>query len=114
MKKYQKMCKILRKHCPLAYPVSIRRLKMVDDGDCTRLDDRFLIRINKRLNECEAIDTLMHEWAHARAWSHLHDAMDTEEFIKKSHDAAWGVAYSEVYQCFERHYIEGSQCKILP
>lgn len=84
---------------------------MQDDGDCSKSDDRFMIRINKRLNECEAIDTLMHEWGHARAWNHLHDSMNDEEFMEKSHDAAWGVAYSEVYRVFENHYLKAYTCK---
>ena len=113
MKSYRKICKILRKHCPLAYPVAIRRVKLEDDGDCTKDKNKFIIRINKDLPECQAIDTLMHEWAHARAWNHLHDSMSNEEFVKKSHDSSWGVAYSEVYQTFERYYAEALNCEEL-
>ena len=63
------------------------------------------IRIDKSLSESTAIDTLLHEWAHARAWNHLHDSLDDEEFEERSHDASWGVAYSEVYKIYEQYYI---------
>lgn len=51
------------------------------------------------------MDVLLHEWAHARAWHHMLDAAQTDElFNKLAHDAAWGVAYSEVYSVYEKHF----------
>ena len=105
MERYYKLIRILRKECPPAFPVSVRRLALKDDGFCQKKSDKFIIGIDKTLTEREAIDTLLHEWSHARAWNHLHDAMDEGEFEKKIHDAAWGVAYSEVYRIYEEKLL---------
>ncbi len=75
------------------------------DGDCSLGQKKFFIRINRELSESSAIDTLLHEFAHARAWNHLHDALDCSEFAERSHDASWGVAYSEVYRVYEQCYL---------
>lgn len=101
---YQKVLRLLRKKCPPAFPVQVRRVKMgtAKDGYCSKVNDKFQIRINKSLSEAAAIDTLLHEWAHARAWNHIHDSIDSDEFEKMAHDASWGVAYSEVYRIFEQ------------
>ncbi len=103
---YREILAILRRQLPPAYPVSVRRLKMSGlDGDCSLYKKKFYIRINRDLDESAAIDTLLHEWGHARAWNHLHDAVDDEEFQQRSHDASWGVAYSEVYRTYETFYL---------
>jgi len=105
-KAYKQIIKILKEFCPLAYPVIVRRVALKShDGDCTLYKKRFTIRINKSMNEGAAIDTLLHEWAHARAWNHLHDAVNEKEFAKRVHDASWGVAYSEVYRTYEEHFL---------
>lgn len=115
---YRKLISVLKKKCALAYPVSVRRVALTNlDGDCSLGKKKFFIRINKDISEESAIDTLLHEWAHARAWNHLHDSLDWHEFEERSHDASWGVAYSEVYKVYEQHYLPdvsstiGSPCK---
>jgi hypothetical protein len=105
---YKFLIKILKNHCPAAYPVSVRRVALGGglDGDCYKEKKKFLIRINRDLDEWKAIDTLLHEWAHARAWNHLLDSAETEEHFESfSHDASWGVAYSEVYRTYEKHFL---------
>ncbi len=102
---YQRLLRLLRQQLPPAFPVIVRRVKMTDkDGYCSKVGDKFQIRVNKELPEAGAIDALLHEWAHARCWSHLHDSIDHKEFEKLAHDASWGVAYSEVYRVFEQQY----------
>lgn len=104
---YKKLISLLKKECPLAYPVSVRRIKMSDvDGDCSLESKRFYIRINNYLEEASAIETLIHEWAHARAWNHLHDKLSWKEFEERAHDASWGVAYSEVYRIYEQAFLK--------
>lgn len=67
---------MLREKLPPAYPVTVRRVKMKGlDGDCMLENKKFYIRINNQMSEGSAIDTLLHEWAHARAWNHLHDSL---------------------------------------
>lgn len=103
---YKRLVSILKKRCPAAFPVSVRRVKISGlDGDCALGHKRFYIRINKDISESSAIETLLHEWAHARAWNHLHDSMSAHEFEEKTHDASWGVAYSEVYRVYEQYFF---------
>lgn len=104
-KNYRQLIKFLKINSPLAYPVSVRRCVMSQslDGDCQKYKKKFFIRINRDLPENVAIDTLIHEWAHARAWNHLLDSMNEDErFEDFSHDATWGVAYSEVYRIYQK------------
>ena len=103
---YKQLVSILKKKCPAAFPVSVCRVKMTNFDGLTWLGKKkFFIRINCELSESSAIDTLLHEWAHARAWNHLHDSLDWPEFEKRAHDASWGVAYSEVYRVYEEFYL---------
>lgn len=107
MTNFRRLIYFLKRECPCAYPVTVRRVRMADgdDGDCSKHKNKFYIRINRKIvDEHRAIDALLHEWAHARAWNHLHDSMDANEFSEKVHDAAWGVAYSEVYCIFEQKF----------
>lgn len=104
-KNYKKLVSFLKKNLPIAYPVSVRRCVMGKtlDGECVKYKKRFFIKINKDLPENLAIETLIHEWAHARAWNHLLDSMESDErFDDFSHDATWGVAYSEVYRVYQK------------
>jgi hypothetical protein len=102
---YKKLVSVLKKKCPVAYPISVRRTKMGKGlcGDCFLDKKKFYIRINRDITEDCAIDTLIHEWSHARAWTHLHDSLNWVEFEKRAHDASWGVAYSEVYRIYEQY-----------
>jgi hypothetical protein len=100
---YNKLVRRLKKEIPPGFPVSVRRVKMKkNDGLCTKKGNKFLITIDKALNESSAIDTLVHEWAHALNWNHLHDSLTQEEFEKVAHDASWGVAYAKVYRIAEK------------
>lgn len=63
------------------------------------------------MNEHDAVDTLLHEWAHALSWHLVLDRLSREldsqaDFEQASHDELWGCAYSRVW----RAYI----AKILP
>lgn len=78
-------------------------------GECYLSKKKFYIHINKDLCEESAVETLIHEVAHARAWSHLHDSLDLDSFYERSHDASWGVAYSEVYRVYEQFYLNSDE-----
>jgi len=98
----------LRKHCPAAMPVIVRTSRLRDDtlGRCARRKSRFVIMLNSALIEHEAVDTLLHEWAHALSWHLVLDrlakdpALDPEVFQKASHDELWGCAYSRVWRAY--------------
>lgn len=104
-KQYRAIISTLRKKCPAAYPVSVRRVKIKRgyDGRCWKSAKKFYIEIDKTLDEMRSIDVLLHEWAHACAWNHrLDNARSDEDFNRLAHDAAWGVAYAEVYAVYEK------------
>ncbi len=98
----------LREHCPAAQPVIVRSAWLADEtaGECVRRPKRFVIRLNQNLSEAMAVETLLHEWAHALAWNfrldRLAKAPDTtsEQFQAAAHDEAWGCAYSRVWRAY--------------
>lgn len=98
----------LRTLCPPAKPVVVRASRLPDDtlGQCTHRRQKFVIQISHRLREHDAIEVVVHEWAHALAWNYLLDElgkrpnMTDEEFERHSHDAAWGCAYSRAYRVY--------------
>jgi len=91
----------LKKECPLSAKVSVRRILFNHHfGYCkykpsTRkgIEDKFLIRIDKRLSTQWAIRILVHEWAHAMVW--FSPAAEGKE---GDHHAEWGVAYARCYR----------------
>lgn len=98
----------LRELCPTGKPVVIRTawLPPTTLGECIRRPSRFVIRLNNRLDEQGAIETVLHEWAHALAWNYSLDSLakqpdiDRDEFERASHDEAWGCAYSRVWRTY--------------
>lgn len=96
-KDYRETLAMLRVNLPCAYPVSVRRMrKMPEDieGDATfsrKGKWRFAIRISAKLTWSAAIDTLLHEWAHALSWTASHQKF-------KDHGPEWGLAMSRCYQ----------------
>jgi hypothetical protein len=105
-KMYQALLRMLKKDCPVAFPVSVRRIQLSKlEGRCWKQGKKFHIQIDSALCESRAMDVLIHEWAHARAWNHMLDsAADDAAFNKLAHDAAWGVAYAEIYAAYERAF----------
>jgi len=53
-----------------------------------------------------AVETLLHEWAHAVAWNFTLDAMtqlpdvDRDLFEAEAHGEAWGCAYARVWRTY--------------
>jgi len=95
----------LRELCPPGQPVDIKFTALKRClGHCCRRGSRFQICISRVLDEEAAIETLIHEWAHALAWNYSIDRLarakgiSATDFDRESHGPAWGVAYSVVYQ----------------
>ena len=105
-KQYQSLLRTLKEKCPAAFPVSVRRIRLSKlEGRCWKEGKKFHIQIDKGLDESRAMDVLLHEWAHARAWNHRLDNAPTDEaFNRLAHDAAWGVAYAEIYAAYEQKF----------
>jgi|LakMenE01Jun11ns_1017448.scaffolds.fasta_scaffold9901226_3 Zn-dependent peptidase ImmA (M78 family) len=98
---YRKLICFLKKSYPQTYPVSVRRLKLTEDYDgfCQFKGTHFLISINRKLPEHEAIETLLHEYAHVIAW-------DKCKFDDHCND--WGVAYSRIYRAFLKNFLNNT------
>ena len=99
----------LRKHAPAAYPVIVRTGGVGPnlDGFCVRRPARFVIHLSDRLGPGAAVSVLVHEWSHARAWSHSLDrAVDDlragrvsqNEFEGLCHGPAFGVEYATCWR----------------
>ena len=105
---FRSLVQKLREQCPTGKPVVIRTSWMHSaiQGACIRRKSRFVIRLNNRLDEQEAIETVLHEWAHALAWNYSLDRLagepgtSMEAFNAASHDEAWGCAYSRVWRVY--------------
>lgn len=103
----------LRRHCPAAMPVVVRTSWLSSDtlGRCARRKSRFVIALNANMNEHDAVETLIHEWAHALSWNLVldrlsrQDSVDPHDFQEASHDEAWGCAYSRVWRVYIGHVL---------
>ncbi len=108
----------LREHCPPAYPVVIRtsRLPWDVEGFCKRRRNRFVIHLRASLSLATAIDTLLHEWAHALGWNLLLDRLGDDmhagkitpaEFELASHGPEFGTAFAAVWRAFSMKILPG-------
>ena len=68
-------------------------------GDTTRTKRRITIRVSDKLDWYSAIDTLLHEWAHARTYPH-----STMEDKIAHHGSQWAVVYGEIYAAYHDDY----------
>lgn len=95
------LLRYLKNNLLLPFPIQVRRVRLCKgiDGDCQLKNEKFIIRINRNLNENQAIDTLLHEIGHCLAWDE-----DNDEF----HGPNWGAAYSVVY----REFLKWNDCSV--
>jgi hypothetical protein len=111
----------LRELCPTPFPVIIRTADLAPemDGCCHRTQGRFVIQLDRGLDCEKAVNVVLHEWAHARAWNHLLDAacgtgMTPEEFDRLSHGPEFGIAFAEVWRTFSGVILPGIEtCRAL-
>lgn len=98
----------LREHCPAAYPIVVRTSCLPGDidGFCRRTSRRFVIHLSDSLSQNAAIDVLVHEWGHARAWNLLLDKaskdadagrITPEDFEAASHGPEFGVCFAAAW-----------------
>lgn len=100
--KFDHVLRTLRKECPVNIPVKVvtgnlGQYKLC--GSCTAFVDTegniqsFVIEIDKHMSISAAIDTLMHEWAHA---------MDKEAngIPNEPHRNSWGVCYARAWRAY--------------
>jgi hypothetical protein len=105
---FQSVLAGLRRDCPPALPVVVRASWLPENilGQCFRRQKRFVVLLNDQMGEPQAVETLLHEWAHGLAWNYSLDRLakkpdlTDEEFQAASHDEAWGCAYSRVWRAY--------------
>ena len=111
----------LKIHLPPRRPVVVMTGRQFSkkDGDCCVIRGKFQIRVSRQLNESEAVDVLLHEWAHALSWDTRVDTaaksrnVSEYEFDRLAHGPKWGLAYSKVYQCFVGTIMPHLECEDL-
>lgn len=92
---YFKQCiKKLQFGCPLPYPIRVTRPKNPDEHGSCELRGKegsefFHIRVSSQLDEVGAVDTLVHEWAHALCYGFGFAILD--------HGPEWGVCFARAY-----------------
>lgn len=89
---------ILRRVCPLAGPVRVRfcdlsKRRLCGEAYVTH-DGRRHIKIARGLSIDLIADTLIHEWAHLRAWERHGVKIPV-------HGADWGRSFAAVYSAWE-------------
>lgn len=99
MDKFRELVAVLRDRLPPVLPVRVYLRDVVEDdayGLCwlarkNSKPSHFVIVIRRFAAWAVIKDTLLHEWAHAIAWSEAHDTVE-------DHGPEWGLAMSRVYQ----------------
>ena len=94
----------LRDHFLTPYPVKVVVAKSPnpfkkdrDYGECYRRGRRILIRIDGSLTWYVAIETLIHEWAHAVSLKH--DVLENKR-VQGAHDSEWGINLARIYRAY--------------
>ena len=67
-------------------------------GDCARTDDKIYIRLGSWLHRGEAIETLLHEWAHAATMRE--GRIEDLRLEMGAHDDEWAIVYGRIYRAF--------------
>jgi hypothetical protein len=104
----------LREHLPTPFPTIVLTSDVPSevDGFCLRRASRFVIQIDRKLTCAAAVQTLLHEWAHARAWNHrldrvARDQISPEEFEAVCHGPEFGAAYAEAWRLLTTRILPG-------
>lgn len=90
----------LRASYPTPYPVVVRYNQVIADdllGETYRRERKLFIRVSRSCTRREAIETLLHEWAHAVTWPNdrlMRCGKDPD------HSDEWGLAWTRIYRNF--------------
>jgi len=120
-RQFFRVLELLREYVPVNHPVVVNTKRQLSGhwGFCKFMDSRryqrdfrtrpkgrfFYIAICSSLSEDQAMDTLVHEWAHAMAWPKLGRKLarfrfSTVDMERVAHGPEWGAAYGEAYTAF--------------
>jgi hypothetical protein len=101
--RFYKLSKFLKSTLNPLLNIQVKRASLPNgiDGDCRFKNNKFLIRIEKKLPEYYAIDVLLHEISHVLSWEKEYDF----------HGIIWGKSYSVVYRKFLEWLENEKNCK---
>jgi len=95
------VAKFLRVEFPTIIPVEVR-VEKIDyprrrtlDGAISLTGKRLLLRVDPRQKRGAMIETLLHEWAHARNWTSA-----SFQHGELEHPDDWGLEYVKIYRCY--------------
>lgn len=74
---------------PVDLPVEVCLVPIPWWGDCERVGQEYRVRLACELDAHGLVETLAHEWAHARTWRGP---------SRRDHSDAWGVEYARAYR----------------
>lgn len=86
--KWRRTLAWLRREFPLGQKVRVRQLNIKNQGECDFINHCFEIKIKKQSFNLR-MDTLLHEYAHAKTW------FGNDE---DPHDSEWGLMYAKLYR----------------
>ena len=101
-KRFDKVYRMLREECPLDAPIRLVTKDLTKDKICgcclTYIDEdgtiqKFVLEIDRNMAVLTAIDTLLHEWAHALDY-------EANGIPKENHRNSWGELYAKVWRAF--------------
>jgi hypothetical protein len=101
-REFDPVLRMIRKACPVSVPVRVVSRELGSErlcGSCTtyvfpdNTIERFLIEIDNTLSRISAVDTLLHEWAHAMD-------QDRNGVTTDSHRDSWGLCYAETWRAY--------------
>jgi hypothetical protein len=101
-KRFDKVLRQLRRECPISLPIKVVTKDLTEEklcGCCVAYIDnkgkieKFIIEIDRNMPVHTAIDTLLHEWAHA---------MDKEAngIPLEPHRNSWGECYARTWRVY--------------
>lgn len=101
----------LQKRCPVKYPIVLLRCTKKElEGSWGQCDIIFNepiqwigIKLSERLSIANAVDTLIHEWAHAMTADPRH----VHHIPMPQHSREWGIAYAK---CYRAAFGEADRC----
>ena len=97
----EQVARWLKEEYPTPHPVLIKfgtrdhRAKDTDGGGCQRVGREIIIDIDTSQLWTAAVETLLHEWAHAVIWPHAH-----LEDYQVDHGIEFSLKFGEIYRRF--------------
>lgn len=89
---WRALLRMLRQNFPIERPIVVKRIKKKkDNGTLSFYNNKFYIYIDTTQSAEGQIDSILHEWAHARA---IEEACE--------HAGTWGEHYGHIYQTWEK------------